>query len=93
MLLNNLDAGVAEDPNEVIVYGGTGQAARNGGHDIPQRRRVGLVGRGTARHGQTQAQQDRQHQTARGAAKAHWAAPEAAGAAPSAVSLASTRRR
>lgn len=29
MLLNNLDAGVAEDPNELIVYGGTGQAARN----------------------------------------------------------------
>ena len=29
MLLNNLDAAVAEDPNELIVYGGTGQAARN----------------------------------------------------------------
>lgn len=29
MLLNNLDAGVAEDPNELVVYGGTGQAARN----------------------------------------------------------------
>ncbi|MBN2274665.1 MAG: urocanate hydratase [Bacteroidales bacterium] len=29
MLLNNLDAEVAEDPNELIVYGGTGQAARN----------------------------------------------------------------
>ena len=29
MLLNNLDAEVAEDPAELIVYGGTGQAARN----------------------------------------------------------------
>lgn len=29
MLLNNLDAAVAEDPNNLIVYGGTGQAARN----------------------------------------------------------------
>jgi urocanate hydratase len=29
MLLNNLNAGVAEDPAELIVYGGTGQAARN----------------------------------------------------------------
>lgn len=29
MLLNNLDAEVAEDPNRLIVYGGTGQAARN----------------------------------------------------------------
>ncbi|MCG8699104.1 MAG: urocanate hydratase [Bacteroidales bacterium] len=29
MLLNNLDAEVAEDPNELVVYGGTGQAARN----------------------------------------------------------------
>ncbi len=29
MLLNNLDAEVAEDPSELIVYGGTGQAARN----------------------------------------------------------------
>lgn len=29
MLLNNLDAEVAENPNELIVYGGTGQAARN----------------------------------------------------------------
>jgi urocanate hydratase len=29
MLLNNLDAAVAEDPAHLIVYGGTGQAARN----------------------------------------------------------------
>jgi len=29
MLLNNLDAEVAENPDELIVYGGTGQAARN----------------------------------------------------------------
>ena len=29
MLLNNLDADVAEDPAGLIVYGGTGQAARN----------------------------------------------------------------
>ena len=29
MLLNNLDAAVAEDPEQLIVYGGTGQAARN----------------------------------------------------------------
>ncbi|MDO9154450.1 MAG: urocanate hydratase [Paludibacter sp.] len=29
MLLNNLDAQVAEDPANLIVYGGTGQAARN----------------------------------------------------------------
>lgn len=29
MLLNNLDEEVAEDPERLIVYGGTGQAARN----------------------------------------------------------------
>lgn len=29
MLLNNLDSEVAEDPKNLIVYGGTGQAARN----------------------------------------------------------------
>jgi len=29
MLLNNLDKDVAEDPENLIVYGGTGQAARN----------------------------------------------------------------
>ncbi len=29
MLLNNLDRRVAEDPEELVVYGGTGQAARN----------------------------------------------------------------
>ncbi len=29
MFLNNLDAEVAEDPANLIVYGGTGQAARN----------------------------------------------------------------
>lgn len=29
MLLNNLDAAVAEDPETLTVYGGTGQAARN----------------------------------------------------------------
>ncbi|MFY0689632.1 MAG: urocanate hydratase [Cyclobacteriaceae bacterium] len=29
MLLNNLDETVAENPEELVVYGGTGQAARN----------------------------------------------------------------
>lgn len=29
MLLNNLDAEVAENPEELVVYGGIGQAARN----------------------------------------------------------------
>ena len=29
MFLNNLDSQVAEDPNNLVVYGGTGQAARN----------------------------------------------------------------
>ena len=29
MLLNNLDQEVAENPDELVVYGGTGQAARN----------------------------------------------------------------
>jgi urocanate hydratase len=29
MLLNNLDAAVAEKPEELVVYGGTGRAARN----------------------------------------------------------------
>jgi urocanate hydratase len=29
MLLNNLDQEVAENPGELVVYGGTGQAARN----------------------------------------------------------------
>jgi urocanate hydratase len=29
LFLNNLDAEVAEDPSRLIVYGGTGQAARN----------------------------------------------------------------
>ena len=29
MLLNNLDARVAENPDELIVYGGNGKAARN----------------------------------------------------------------
>jgi urocanate hydratase len=31
MLLNNLDREVAENPEELVVYGGTGQAARNVG--------------------------------------------------------------
>ena len=31
MLLNNLDAEVAERPEELVVYGGSGKAARN--HD------------------------------------------------------------
>ncbi|MBD1367451.1 urocanate hydratase [Mucilaginibacter sp. ZT4R22] len=30
MLLNNLDGQVAENPDELVVYGGIGQAARNG---------------------------------------------------------------
>jgi len=29
MLLNNLDAEVAENPADLVVYGGNGQAARN----------------------------------------------------------------
>jgi len=29
MLMNNLDPEVAEKPQELIVYGGTGKAARN----------------------------------------------------------------
>jgi urocanate hydratase len=29
MLLNNLDPEVAEKPEELVVYGGTGKAARN----------------------------------------------------------------
>ena len=29
MLLNNLDAEVAERPQELVVYGGSGKAARN----------------------------------------------------------------
>ena len=29
MLMNNLDPNVAEKPDELIVYGGTGKAARN----------------------------------------------------------------
>ena len=29
MFLNNLNEEVAEDPNNLIVYGGSGQAARN----------------------------------------------------------------
>jgi urocanate hydratase len=31
MMLNNLDRDVAEDPDHLVVYGGTGQAARNVG--------------------------------------------------------------
>ena len=29
MLLNNLDDEVAESPKDLVIYGGTGQAARN----------------------------------------------------------------
>ena len=29
MLLNNLNSDVAEDPDNLVVYGGSGQAARN----------------------------------------------------------------
>ena len=29
MLMNNLDPDVAENPGDLIVYGGTGRAARN----------------------------------------------------------------
>ena len=36
MLLNNLDADVAEDPEHLVVYGGTGQAAR----DVESLRRI-----------------------------------------------------
>ena len=30
MLMNNLDAEVAENPHELVVYGGIGRAARTG---------------------------------------------------------------
>src|SRR3954468_5569398 len=30
MLMNNLDPDVAENPDELVVYGGTGRAARSG---------------------------------------------------------------
>ena len=33
MLLNNLDPEVAEHPEQLIVYGGSGKAARD--HDVP----------------------------------------------------------
>ena len=29
MLMNNLDPGVAERPNDLVVYGGSGRAARS----------------------------------------------------------------
>jgi len=29
MLMNNLDPDVAEDPGDLVVYGGTGRAARS----------------------------------------------------------------
>ena len=35
MLLNNLDAEVAERPEELVVYGGSGKAARS--HDARRR--------------------------------------------------------
>ncbi len=31
MLMNNLDPDVAENPHELVVYGGIGRAARNAG--------------------------------------------------------------
>src|ERR1700709_2195054 len=35
MLMNNLDPEVAERPEELVVYGGTGKAARSwGGYDV-----------------------------------------------------------
>ena len=36
MLLNNLDPDVAEDPENLIVYGGRGKAARNQRHRLKQ---------------------------------------------------------
>ena len=36
MLLNNLDAEVAEDPGKLVVYGGNGQAAR----DVPSLKKI-----------------------------------------------------
>ncbi len=36
MLLNNLDAEVAEEPEKLVVYGGTGQAAR----DLPSMQKI-----------------------------------------------------
>ena len=38
MLMNNLDAEVAENPNELVVYGGIGRAARDLGRLRPHRR-------------------------------------------------------
>ena len=35
MLMNNLDPEVAENPDELIVYGGTGRAARTGRRSTP----------------------------------------------------------
>ena len=32
MLMNNLDPDVAERPDDLVVYGGTGRAARHGDH-------------------------------------------------------------
>ena len=43
MLLNNLDGQVAENPDELVVYGGIGQAARNLARPVtapPRRRRI-----------------------------------------------------
>ena len=38
MLQNNLDAEVAENPDELVVYGGTGRAARSWPASAPPRR-------------------------------------------------------
>ena len=40
MLMNNLDPEVAEDPDNLVVYGGTGRAARSLGGLRRDRRRA-----------------------------------------------------
>ena len=41
MLMNNLDPDVAERPEELVVYGGTGKAARSWRHSTRSRARCG----------------------------------------------------
>ena len=55
MLLNNLDAEVAERPEELVVYGGTGKAARN-----PEALRALVRSLLSARRGRDAARPERQ---------------------------------
>ena len=45
MLMNNLDPEVAEHPDQLVVYGGTGKAARTGRPSTPSSRRCRARGR------------------------------------------------